>query len=92
MPAPRRFPQPGEEPLVGMVLDIEPAAHDDGVMLVDRVEIAIDHGENAVGGGHRLAVDGMHRPFVERLLRQPVGEPQRLDGRRHRHHGELAAP
>ena len=88
-PAPRRFAEPRDNPLVGVMLDVEPAADDDGVMIANRIEIAIDHGENAIRCRDRLAVDRMHGPLVEGLLRRAVGEPQRLDGRSHRHHGEF---
>ena len=52
-----------------MVLHIEPAADNDGRMTGNRLEIAVDHGENAVGGCHRLAVHRMHGPAVKRLFR-----------------------
>ena len=87
--AARRLAQPADQPLVRMVLHIEAGADDDGGMRRNRLEIAVDHGENVVGGGHRLAVHRMHGPAVKRLFRHAVCQPQGLNGRGHRHHGEF---
>ncbi len=89
MAAPPHLPQPREKALVGMSMHVEPAAHDDGRMLVDLLEIAVHHGENAVRGGDRLGVDRMHRPGIELPFGDAVGDAQGFDRRGHRHHGEF---
>ena len=53
------------------------------------VEIAIDHGEDAVRCGNRLAVFRMHGPFVERLLGERLASRKGSMADGHRHHGEF---
>ena len=53
------------------------------------VETAFGHRQHAVGGRDRLGVDAVDRPLVEVPFRLAVGEPQRLDHGRNRHHGEF---
>jgi hypothetical protein len=71
------------------MLDVEAAADDDGGVLGDGGQIAVDHRQDIVRGGDGLSVHRMHRPLVKRLFRQAVGNPQGLDGGGDRHHGEF---
>ena len=87
-------PQPAQHLAALVMLRSEASAQDDhgqdaaGGRLAGR-EAAVDLDGDAVAGGHRRAVAGDQAPTVKSLPGKPVGNPQRFDGARERHHREV---
>jgi hypothetical protein len=89
MAPPRHLAQPSHEALVAMMVNVQPAAQDDGRMLVNRIEIAVHHRQYPVRCGNGPRIERMHRPRIELPFGEPVGDAKGFDGGSHRHHGEF---